>query len=151
MPAPGKLQRKCTAATVHGSRILQMILCKAMPHISSVRSSLSSFLFLLSTRRRLSFPQLIITLFYCPTGLAAYILFCRFFVVLLYFNLYIAIPAIYSILQDYTFYCSLGLPFTPLHFSKLAGSSSLILLYTFSATNSILHDQRPSCLHQRTR
>ena len=133
MPAPAKLQRKCTAATVHGSRILQMILCKPMPHISSVRSSLSSFLFLSSTRRRLSFPQLIITLFYCPTGLAAYVLFCRFFVVLLYFNLYIALPAIYSILerQDYTFCCSLGLPFTPLHFSKLAGSSSLILLYTF--------------------
>jgi hypothetical protein len=30
---PGKLQRKCTASTCHGSSILQMILCKAMLHI----------------------------------------------------------------------------------------------------------------------
>jgi hypothetical protein len=123
-----------------------------------IRPILSVFLLLLfSTRRRLSFPQLIITLFYCPTGLAAYILFCRFFVVLLYFNLYIGIPAVFpdtEILdrKDYTFYRSLGLPFTPFRFLTLAGSPSLDNYYTlFPATTSILHDQRPSCLHQRTR
>ena len=68
-----------------------------------------------------TFSQLITTLFYCPTGLAAYILFCRFFVVLLYFSLYIGISAVIpdtEILyrKDYTFDCSSGLPFA--HFDS---------------------------------
>jgi hypothetical protein len=79
--------------------------------------------------------------------LAAYILFCRFYVVLLYFSLYIGIPAVFpgtEILhrKDYTFYRSYGLPFTPLRFLKLAGSTSLILLYTFFSND--FNSSRPT-------
>jgi hypothetical protein len=55
---PGKLQRECTAVALHGRRILQMILWKAMLHIlhiSSIPSFLSSCFLLSSTRRRLHF------------------------------------------------------------------------------------------------